>query len=96
MRPEERGSAYLLNIVLATPSAIDYLGDRSTHNLEQDQVIPSEIQYHLIVLGEAARRVSEATKQEHPELAWGRAFGMRNVLVHECGRADVGEIIRGV
>jgi len=44
----------------------------------QDSVIR-----RLLVIGEAARRVSEATRQTLPNISWQEINGMRNRLVHE-------------
>jgi uncharacterized protein with HEPN domain len=44
----------------------------------QDSVIP-----RLLVIAEAARRVSEATRQTLPNISWQEINGMRNRLVHE-------------
>ena len=37
----------------------------------------------LLVIAEAARRVSEATRQTLPNVSWQEINGMRNRLVHE-------------
>jgi uncharacterized protein with HEPN domain len=44
----------------------------------QDSVIR-----RLLVIAEAARRVSEATRQTFPTISWQEINGMRNRLVHE-------------
>jgi uncharacterized protein with HEPN domain len=44
----------------------------------QDSVIR-----RLLVIAEAARRVSETTRQTLPNIAWQEINGMRNRLVHE-------------
>lgn len=39
---------------------------------------------HLVqVIGEAAARVSTATRAAHPEIPWQQIIGMRNRLVHD-------------
>ncbi len=39
---------------------------------------------HLVqVVGEAAARVSPATRAAHPEIPWQQIVGMRNRLVHD-------------
>jgi uncharacterized protein with HEPN domain len=43
----------------------------------------------LTVVGEAANRVSSDTRDALPEIAWGEAVGLRNVLVHEYERIDL-------
>jgi uncharacterized protein with HEPN domain len=44
----------------------------------QDSVIR-----RLLVIAEAARRVSDATRQALPNISWQEINGMRNRLVHE-------------
>ena len=35
------------------------------------------------IIGEAANRVSEDFKTEHPEIEWRRMVGLRNRIIHE-------------
>lgn len=46
----------------------------------------------LTVIGEAANRVSADTQNALPDIAWGEAVGLRNVLVHEYQRIDLARI----
>jgi len=39
----------------------------------------------LEIIGEAARNVSEAFREAHPDIPWRRIIGMRHVLAHEYG-----------
>jgi uncharacterized protein with HEPN domain len=57
-----------------------FVQDRKT----QDAVIRK-----LQVVGEAARSVSQAFRDAHPEVAWLGAIRMRNVMVHEYFRVDL-------
>ena len=43
----------------------------------------------LEVLGEAARRVSAATRADLPGLPWRQMIGMRNRMIHEYDRVDL-------
>lgn len=40
-------------------------------------------------MGEAARRVSTATRAAHADIAWAAIAGMRNRIYHEYGSLDV-------
>jgi uncharacterized protein with HEPN domain len=40
-------------------------------------------------VGEAARRVSTATRAAHADVAWAAISGMRNRIYHEYGSLDV-------
>ena len=38
--------------------------------------------YHLSVIGEAARNVSEDFRDSHPEVRWSKMVGLRNRITH--------------
>jgi uncharacterized protein with HEPN domain len=43
------------------------------------------IERQIIVIGEAAKRMSDTFKKVHPEIPWSSIVGQRNVLAHEYG-----------
>jgi uncharacterized protein with HEPN domain len=43
-------------------------------------------------MGEAARRVSTATKASRADIAWAAIAGMRNRIYHEYGSLDVASL----
>ncbi|MBU4270988.1 MAG: DUF86 domain-containing protein [Planctomycetes bacterium] len=45
----------------------------------------SAVERQIEIIGEAARRISDATRQAHPEIPWRAIVGQRNVLAHEYG-----------
>jgi uncharacterized protein with HEPN domain len=51
---------------------------------------------HIQLIGEAARRVSDALKQGHPEVLWQRMAAMRHVLVHDYFRVDLDQVWNAV
>src|SRR5258708_5263591 len=42
----------------------------------------------LTVIGEASSRLSEEFRRSHPEGSWGKAAGLRNIIVHEYWNLD--------
>ncbi len=44
--------------------------------------------YRVLVLGEAASRVSSETRLQHPEVPWAEIVGMRNILIHGYEKVD--------
>lgn len=38
--------------------------------------------YNVIILGEAANRISQEFQEKHPEIPWSSIIGTRNVIVH--------------
>jgi uncharacterized protein with HEPN domain len=39
----------------------------------------------LEIIGEAARNVSRAFQEAHPEIPWRRIIGLRHIMAHEYG-----------
>jgi uncharacterized protein with HEPN domain len=46
-------------------------------------LLQSAVERQLEILGEAARRMSEAFRQEHPEIPWSSIISQRNVIAHQ-------------
>lgn len=73
-------SANLLHSYLAGKTKAEFLA----HTELQDMVIR-----RLEVIGEAARRISEETRRQTPQVPWRRIIGLRNVLVHQYEKVDL-------
>ena len=58
----------------------------------RDRLIQSAIERQLEIMGEAARRVSKAYQDEHPEIPWRPIIGLRNILAHEYGEIKADRI----
>lgn len=56
----------------------------ATDRLRQDAVMRQ-----LEIIGEAARRLSEAFKAQHATVPWRAVIGMRNRLAHDYIHVDV-------
>ena len=54
----------------------------------------SAVERRLEVLGEAARRVSDAFQAAHPEIPWKEIKGLRNVLAHQYDELDLQQLWR--
>lgn len=50
----------------------------SANQMAQDAVIRN-----FEIIGEAAKRLGEATKAKHPEIPWRDIAGFRDVLIHD-------------
>jgi uncharacterized protein with HEPN domain len=44
---------------------------------------------NIEVMGEAIRGISEATRQAHPEIPWGKIAGTRDRVIHGYFRVDL-------
>lgn len=53
-----------------------YADDRKTRNA---------VERNLEIIGEAARHVSEGTRNLFPDIPWSQVIGLRNIIAHEYG-----------
>ena len=85
MLPEERDPAYLWDMLEAAREAEGILGDYDLAAFLADRVMMSAIERNIELTGEAARRISLAYQNAHPEIPWRETIGQRNILAHEYG-----------
>jgi uncharacterized protein with HEPN domain len=50
------------------------------------------VERNLEIIGEAARRISESFRAQHPEIPWRQIVGLRNILSHDYGSVDDGRV----
>ena len=62
--------------------------DLTRTTLEQDRIRLLALLQLLQIIGEAARRVSEARQLQLPQIQWPQIVGLRNRLVHGYDAVD--------
>ena len=68
--------------------AMEIVRDRSRTELESNRVLQLALAHLLLVVGEAATRVSPAGRARYPEVPWSKAIGTRNFIAHGYDRID--------
>ena len=69
-----------------------FLGSRSLDEFLADELIQSAVVRCVEVVGEAARLVSEQTRQRAPAIPWALIVGMRHILAHDYGVVNLDKI----
>lgn len=62
---------------------------KGKQTFEKEELIQSWIVRHLQIIGEATRALSPEYRDKHPDIAWSKIIGMRNILVHDYFGIDV-------
>ena len=62
--------------------AAELLGVLSREELGRNRVMQLALTRLVEIVGEAANRVSQATRERRPEIPWPQIIGMRNRLIH--------------
>ena len=58
----------------------------------EDEKSQSAVIHQLLVMGEAAKRLSPEFRSKHPHLPWKMMAGMLDKLVHEYDDVDLDEV----
>jgi uncharacterized protein with HEPN domain len=76
-------TALLLDMLLATRKLVRYTRELDAQAFEANDLVQSAVVREFQVLGEAARLISDTTKQQYSTIPWRLIAGMRNRLIHE-------------
>lgn len=55
----------------------------------EEELIQTWVLYHLQIIGEASRSMSQGLRDRYSEVPWERVIGFRNLAVHEYFRVDL-------
>jgi uncharacterized protein with HEPN domain len=61
---------------------VEMLGNRTLEQLRDDRVLQLALVQLVEIVGEAASRIPQATRDLHPSIPWQLAADMRNKLIH--------------
>jgi uncharacterized protein with HEPN domain len=89
MLPEDRDVALLWDMREACRTVAEFVAGVKYSRFEQDKLLRSAVERQFLILGEAARQVSDSFREGHPEVPWRGLVGLRNVLAHEYGEVLV-------
>ncbi|GAB4148191.1 MAG: DUF86 domain-containing protein [Planctomycetaceae bacterium] len=83
---------YLLDMFNAAFKAMNFVAGLDFDKFKASELHQSAVVKQLEVIGEAANRVSESFKSNHPEILWRQIIGMRHRLIHDYTRIDVSTV----
>ena len=87
-----RDEATLLDIVTACRRILEFKAGMGKAEFLDDLKTQSAILHQLMILGEAAKRLSPETREKSSEIPWQLITGMRNNLIHEYDDVDLEEV----
>ena len=84
----KRDPANLFDMLEASEKVQRFLKNKTFEDFLKDDMLQAAVERNIGITGEAARRISEELKQEHPEIPWRKIIAQRNVLIHEYDDID--------
>jgi len=85
MLPEERDLSLLWDMLEAAKDVVAFIENVKFSDFENDKKLRYATERQILVIGEAAKNISESTKKDYSEIPWKSIVGMRNILAHEYG-----------
>lgn len=75
--------ALMLDMLIAAQKIQRFVSGLSEDDFKSNEMAQSATIREFQVIGEAARMISDETKNQHSAIAWKMIAGMRNRLIHE-------------
>ena len=79
----QRDQQFLLDMLQSAELIMLYTAQCEKDQFVDNVQLQDAVIRRLLILAEAARRVSEVTRESLPNISWQEINGMRNRLVHE-------------
>lgn len=83
MRELLRDRERLAHIIAAADNIARYTKGKTYDDLQADDMMGYAVVYNILAIGEAAYKLTNAFRREHPETQWNDIMLMRNVLAHD-------------
>jgi uncharacterized protein with HEPN domain len=90
--PLDRDRATLLDIRVASQRILEFIGDQDFESFSDDLKTQSAVVLQILILGEAAKRLSAGFRDRHPEIPWSDIMRMRDKLIHHYESMDPEEV----
>jgi len=85
MQPDDRDMARFWDILDAARAAVQFTQGQRFEDFLADRMLRNAVERNLEIIGEAARCVSQKTRDDFPDIPWKSMIALRNILAHEYG-----------
>jgi uncharacterized protein with HEPN domain len=77
-----REELYLQDIINSIEDISRFLQGISENDFRDNDILQNAVLMKLIIIGEAANKVSENIRSRYPDVEWRPIIGFRNIAVH--------------
>lgn len=78
----------LRHMLDAAREIVLFAGDKNRDSLRKDRILTLALVKEIEIIGEAASKVSQETREQIPGIEWRDVIDMRNILVHAYFEID--------
>lgn len=70
----------------------EFVAGMDKDQFKADLKTQSAVVRQLEIIGEATKRLSDESRQNHPSIPWRQMAGMRDILIHAYDHIDMEEV----
>ncbi|MEY3230457.1 MAG: hypothetical protein RL689_546 [Planctomycetota bacterium] len=85
MRPDERTSALLWDMLSHAREVVQFVHGKSFEEYRRERILMLAVQHVVLIIGEAASDIPKDFRDAHPEVPWTAIIKQRHVLAHDYG-----------
>ena len=83
-----RDDVLLIDMQQACARIAEYIAGLTRRQFLEDTRTQDAVELQILILGEAASRISQAFRDSHPDFPWRRLRELRNFYIHAYERID--------
>lgn len=83
---------YLDDILESSSLIAKYISGKNKEQFDNDSEMQDAVIRRLEVIGEAIKRLPMEFREQHPEIEWKSATGMRDILIHQYDEIETKQI----
>ena len=80
--------------MLEACAKVDRFVAQGEERFQTEELVQIWVIHHLMIVGEAAGRLTEEFRRKHASIPWPQIVAMRNLLIHEYFGIDLPEVWR--
>lgn len=88
MPPDRSDTSALLDMVEAAEGALRHVHGKTRKDYAEQEIVRDAAERKIEIVGEAARRLSKAFVDAHPEVPWRVIMATRHILAHDYDEVD--------
>lgn len=85
MLHEERDRTLVLDIISAAEDILSFIKECDYEAFSENKMLRYAVERQLLVIGEAAKRLSDSFRTSLPDIPWKAVIGLRNITAHDYG-----------